>query len=74
MHIKKNDTVIVISGSDKGKQGKVLRAIPGEDKVVVEGINMKKVHQRSQRKEKKGEMIDKTFPIHVSNVKKVETK
>ncbi len=69
MHVKKGDNVIVLTGKDKGKSGKILRALPKEDKVLVEGINMKKVHQNSKKGAKKGEIIEKAFPVHVSNVK-----
>jgi large subunit ribosomal protein L24 len=68
MHVKKGDNVEILAGKDKGKTGKILRALPREDKVVVEGVNMKKVFQKA-KKGVKAEMIDKTFPIHVSNVK-----
>ena len=72
MHVKTGDTVYVLAGKDKGKSGKILRAFPKEDRVLVEGINLKKVHERSKKKEGKGQMIEKVFPIHVSNVKKSE--
>lgn len=68
MKIKKGDTVIVISGKDKGKKGKVLNAFPREDKVLVEGVNVKKKHQKPTKNNPKGQILDKTFPIHVSNV------
>lgn len=68
MHVKKNDNVIVLAGKDKGVSGKILRAIPREDKVVVEGVNVKKVHVKGKAKGK-GQTVEKTFPIHVSNVK-----
>jgi large subunit ribosomal protein L24 len=68
MHVKKGDSVIVIAGKDKGKKGSILRAIPKEDKVLVEGVNIKKVAEKG-RGDKKGSMVEKTFPIHVSNVK-----
>ncbi|AKM84066.1 TPA: 50S ribosomal protein L24 [Candidatus Campbellbacteria bacterium] len=68
MKIRKDDKVIVIAGKDKGKTGKVLKAIPAEDKVVVEGVNLKKKHQKANKSGKKGQIIDKIFPIHVSNV------
>ena len=71
MHVKKNDNVIVLTGKDKGKSGKIVRAMPREDKVVVEGINMKKVHVKGKSKGK-GQTVEKTFPIHVSNVKLVK--
>ncbi|OGD68408.1 50S ribosomal protein L24 [Candidatus Campbellbacteria bacterium RIFCSPHIGHO2_12_FULL_35_10] len=68
MKIRKEDKVIVIAGKDKGKTGKVLKAFPAEDMVVVEGVNIKKKHQKATRGGKKGQVIEKTFPIHVSNV------
>jgi large subunit ribosomal protein L24 len=70
MKIKKDDNVIVITGKDKGKTGKIVRAFPRESKVLIEGINIKKVHQKSRRQDAKGKTIEKSFPIHVSNVKK----
>ncbi len=70
MKLKKGDNVIVIAGKDKGKKGKIARALPKEDKVVVEGINMSKKHQRPRKSGEQGSMIDLAMPIHVSNVKK----
>lgn len=70
MHVKKGDNVIVLSGKDKGKSGKILRAFPKDDKVLVEGINFKKVHKKSTKSGGKGEIKEISFPIHVSNVKK----
>lgn len=69
MKIKKGDNVIVITGKDKGKTGKILRAMPKLNQVLVEGVNIKKVHETRKKKEGKGEIIEKTFPIHASNVK-----
>ncbi|MBX4181521.1 50S ribosomal protein L24 [Candidatus Parcubacteria bacterium] len=69
MHVKKNDMVIVLAGKDRGKSGKILRALPKTDQVLVEGVNTRKVHTRN-RSGKKGELVEKTFPIHASNVKK----
>ena len=71
MKIKKGDNVIVIAGSNKGKKGKVLKAIPGESKVVVEGINMKK-KSRKASKGQASQVVSIAMPIHVSNVKKVD--
>lgn len=67
MKIKKNDTVIVIAGKDKGKTGKVIKALPKRDMIVIAGVNMKKKHQRPQKSGQKGQIIEKTLPIHVSN-------
>jgi large subunit ribosomal protein L24 len=74
MKNKKNDNVIVITGKDKGKKGKVIKAFPKMDMVLVEGVNIKKKHQRSGRPEAKGQMIEMSHPVHVSNVKKAEVK
>jgi large subunit ribosomal protein L24 len=71
MNIKKNDNVIVIAGKYKGTKSKVLKSFPKLDKVVVEGVNMVKKHV-SYRYDKKGTIIEKEMPIHVSNVKRVE--
>lgn len=68
MHIKKGDLVAVISGADKGKTGKVLHAFPSENRVIVEGVNKRKHHERPRRSGQKGQIIDKLLPIHVSNV------
>lgn len=69
MHVKKGDNVIVLAGKDKGKSGKILRALPKEDRVLVEGVNIKKVHEKSKKGKGKGQVIEKAFPIHASNVK-----
>lgn len=72
-HVKKGDTVLVLSGADKGKTGRVLRVIPDKDKVVVEGVNMIKRHTRPTQRNPKGGIVTKEAPIHVSNVKKETT-
>ena len=70
MKIKKDDTVIIITGKDKGKSTKVLKAFPREDKILVEGVNVHKRHRRPTREGQKGTIVDMPFPIHVSNAKK----
>lgn len=67
MRIKKDDTVIVIAGKDKGKKGKVLRAIPKDNKVVVEGINMQTKHQK-QTRTAASEIKHQEGPMDASNV------
>lgn len=67
--IKKNDNVIVIAGSDKGKKGKVTQVLRAENKVIVEGVNVKKRHQKSNKKGQPGQIIELVAPIHISNVK-----
>ncbi|MDR1009178.1 MAG: 50S ribosomal protein L24 [Rickettsiales bacterium] len=68
MKIKKNDDVIVIAGRDKGKKGKVLRALPSENKVVVAGVNLVKKHQKADAQGNKAGIVTKNLPIHASNV------
>jgi len=70
MHIKKGDNVIVLAGKDKGKKGKVVRAFPKLNKVVVEGINVLKKHQRPRKSNERGQVVNISMPIHASNVEK----
>jgi large subunit ribosomal protein L24 len=73
--VHKGDTVLVISGKDKGARGKVLAALPKEDKVIVEGVNRVKKHTRirtTQRGAKTGGIVTQEAPIHVSNVMVVD--
>jgi large subunit ribosomal protein L24 len=72
MHVKKGDNIIVLAGKDKGKKGKIVRAFPKENKVIVEGLNTSKRHQRPRKSGEKGTTKSVEMPIHVSNVKKVE--
>ena len=72
MKLKKGDNVIVITGKDKGKKGKIVHSLPAENKVIVEGLNMMKKHQRPRKSGEKGTMKSIEMPIHVSNVKKAE--
>lgn len=66
--IKKDDNVIILTGKDKGKTGKVIKSIPKINKVVVSGINIIKKHQRPKQSGQKGQMVEKPMPIDVSNV------
>ncbi len=68
MNIRKDDTVLVITGKYRGKKGKVLRAMPRENRVVVEGVNMIKKHQRPTQEIPQGGIFEKEGPIHRSNV------
>lgn len=68
MKIKKGDNVIVIAGKDKGKTGKVLKAIPAESKVLVENVNVLKKHRKARRSGEKGQILEIAMPVHVSNV------
>lgn len=73
MRIKKDDMVMVITGKDKGKKGKVLKAMPKDDKVLVEGINMQTKHQK-QTRTASAEIKHQEGPIHVSNVMLIDSK
>ena len=66
--IKKGDTVVVIAGSDKGKKGKVTKVFPKLSQVIVDGVNIKKVHQKAKTSDAVGKIIEVTKPVHVSNV------
>ena len=74
MKIKKNDNVIVIAGKDKGKTAKVVRSLPKANLVIVEGVNMRKKHERARKANSKGQIVEKAMPIHVSNVMILEGK
>ena len=68
MKIRKNDTVLVMAGKDKGKKGKVRFAYPEKQKLLVEGINFIKKHSKARGQAKQAGIIDLEAPIHVSNV------
>ena len=78
--IRRDDEVVVISGKDRGKTGRVLRVDPGKSKVYVEGLNIVKRHMRpqqvpgAQRAETVGGVIEKEGPIHISNVMLIDPK
>ena len=74
MKIKKGDNVIVIAGKDKGKTGSVVRTLPSLNKVIVDGVNTVTRHQKNRRTRSQGQVIEKSAPIHVSNVALVEGK
>jgi len=67
--VRKNDNVIVLSGRDKGKRGRVLRVIPEKTRVIVEGVNFIKRHTRpNPQKQVKGGIVEREAPVHASNV------
>jgi large subunit ribosomal protein L24 len=72
MKIRKGDTVKVITGKDKGKTGSVLTTLAETDQVVIEDINVVKRHQKNKRSRSQGQIIEKSMPIHVSNVALME--
>ncbi|MDI6890464.1 MAG: 50S ribosomal protein L24 [Thermodesulfovibrionales bacterium] len=68
LSIKKNDTVLVITGKEKGKKGRVLFVYPSEDKLLIERVNIIKRHMRPSRKYTQGGIIEKEAPLHISSV------
>lgn len=68
LHVKKGDTVIVITGKDKGKKGRVLQVLPKDGKVLVEGVNLVKKHTRPSQANPQGGIVNQEAPIHSSNV------
>lgn len=72
MKIRKGDTVKVIAGKDKGKTGTILTTLKDTDQVVIEGINVSKRHTKNKQTRSQGQIIEKSMPIHVSNVALME--
>lgn len=68
LDIKKNDTVQVVSGDEKGKKGRVLNVLAGESRLTIEGLNMMKKHLKPSKQHQQGGIIEKESPIHRSNV------
>ena len=68
MHIRRGDTVIVLSGKDRGLRGKVVRSLPGDGRAVVEGLNKVKRHQKPSVQSPQGGIVTKEAPIHASNL------
>jgi large subunit ribosomal protein L24 len=69
MKIRKEDQVLIMSGKDRGKKGKVLEVFPQEGRIMVEGVNLRKKHQRPKKSGEKGQIVILPGPISVSNVK-----
>ncbi len=74
LHIKKGDTVVVISGNDRGTQGKVLEVILAKDRAIVEGVNMIKKHTKPNAENPQGGIVEKEAAIHISNLMLVDPK
>lgn len=74
LRIKKEDNVIVISGKDKGKKGRVIAAFPKENRVLVEGVNMVKKHTKPSMQNQQGGIVNQEAPIHASNVMIIDPK
>jgi len=74
MHVKSGDTVMVITGKDKGKKGRVIVAYPKKNKVIVEGVNMVKKHAKPSQANPQGGILTQEAAIHVSNVMPIDPK
>ncbi|MGV8091021.1 MAG: 50S ribosomal protein L24 [Mangrovibacterium sp.] len=74
LHIKKGDTVVVIAGNDKNRQGKVLEVIREKSRAIVEGVNMIKKHTKPNSANPQGGIIEKEAPIHISNLMLIDPK
>lgn len=68
MNIKKGDNVVVISGKNRGTTGKVEVVFPKRNLIVIDGVNVVKKHRRANAQTKKGQIVEKAMPIHISNV------
>ena len=71
-HVKRGDTVQVISGNHRGSSGKILEVLPDKAQVIIEGVRLIKKHQRKTQDNPNGAIIQREGPIHISNVKIVE--
>jgi large subunit ribosomal protein L24 len=71
MKVKKGDSVLIIAGKDKGKTGKIMKALPKEAKVLIEGINLRKKHTRPKREGEKGQVVEVPAALDVSDVKMI---
>ena len=67
MKLKKGDNVVIVSGKDRGKQGKILRSIPSENKIIVEGVNQVRRRERPKKQGQKGQTIVVAMPLNASN-------
>jgi len=74
MHVKTGDKVIVLTGKDRGKEGTILQAFPKKNRVLVEGVNMVKIHAQPSQDNPQGGILNQEAPIHASNVLPVDPK
>ena len=74
LHIKKGDTVVVVTGNDKGQKGRVLEVIRKTDRAIVEGVNMMKKHTKPNAETPQGGIVEKEAPVHISNLMLVDPK
>ena len=71
-HVKKGDTVVVVTGNQKDATGKILQVLPKKSQVLIEGVRMIKKHQRKSQDNPQGRIVEREGPIHISNVKIAE--
>lgn len=71
-HVKRGDEVVVISGAEKGRRGKIIRVLPTKQRVIVEGVKMIKRHTRKNREQPHGAIIEREGTVHISNVMKAD--
>ncbi|MEK7658714.1 MAG: 50S ribosomal protein L24 [Patescibacteria group bacterium] len=74
MKVKKNDTILITAGKDRGRTGKVLRVLVKEEAVLVEGINLKKKHAKPKKEGEKGQVVQIPAPLNISNIKVICSK
>lgn len=74
LHIKKNDTVIVLTGEDKGKKGKVLKVLVKEQRAIVEGVNIVSKSMKPSAKNPQGGIVKQEAPVHISNLSHIDPK
>lgn len=74
MKIKKGDNVMIMAGKDRGKSGKVEKVLAKENKLIIQGLNLFKVHQKPRKEGQRGQVVDRSMPINVSNVMMLDPK
>ncbi len=74
MRIKKGDTVLIISGKDRGRKGKVIEAFPKQGRLVIEGINLRKKHMKPKKSGEKGQIVETPAPLNASDIKLICSK
>lgn len=72
MHVKKGDSVVVLAGKDKGRKGTIVKSLPKQNKVIIEGINQVKKHMKPRRQNEKGQTVTISLPLDSSNVRLVD--
>jgi large subunit ribosomal protein L24 len=71
-HVKKNDVVVIIAGTERGKRGKIIQVLPDKQRVIVEGVKMIKKHTRRSQQHPQGAIVEREGTVHISNVMKAD--